>query len=147
MFAANLSERPSVRLPFRRCVLLASGSLALFCLAVHVRADEDLPPPADKEIKYEKDIKPLLKSRCYKCHGPEKKEGGLRLHRKVDALAGGDSGPVIVPGDSANSLLIKLVAGKGDNEKRMPPEGDKVSKEDLGLLRAWIDQGASFDES
>jgi hypothetical protein len=69
----------------------------------------------------------------------------LRLDQKQNAMAGGNSGQVIKPGDSANSKLIQLVAGvvKG---AVMPPEGERLSQQQVGLLRAWIDQGASWPE-
>ena len=68
-------------------------------------------------------VRPLLADRCYKCHGPEKQKGGLRLDSKASALKGGDSKePSVVPGDSAKSRIIKLVSSK-DPEERMPTEG------------------------
>src|SRR5262249_31299656 len=60
-------------------------------------------------------------------------------------LEGGDSGPVFIPGDSANSRLIHLVAAL-DRQEMMPPEGKPLSQEEVGLLRAWIDQGAVWPD-
>lgn len=106
----------------------------------------ELPEPATKEVDFKQDIEPILSKRCHSCHGANKAEGGLRLHKKADALAGGDSGPAIMIGQSAESRLIRYVAGLED-EKRMPPEGDTLSDEQIGLLRAWIDQGAKWSEN
>src|ERR1044071_57409 len=60
-----------------------------------------LPAPSKAIVDFAKDIQPLLAKNCYSCHGPEKQKNGLRLDRKVDALAGGDSGKAIRPGKSA----------------------------------------------
>ena len=102
-----------------------------------------IPPAAKREVDFIKDIQPLLREKCHKCHGSSRHESGLRLDRRDDALNGGDSGPAFVAGKSAESLLIKYVAGV-DSDVVMPPEGDKLSDEQIGLLRAWIDQGAKW---
>ena len=70
---------------------------------------------------------------------------GLRLDRGAEALRGSYAGPVIVPGDSARSKLILLVAGAVAG-KVMPPAGPTLTKSEVGLLRAWIDQGAEWPE-
>jgi hypothetical protein len=70
---------------------------------------------------------------------------GLRLDRREDAMRGGYSGAVIQPGNSAESRLILLVAGKEEG-KIMPPVGDKLTAREIGQLRAWIDQGAAWPE-
>jgi hypothetical protein len=118
---------------------------AIFGLSCAARADEppDLPPKADRIVDFLKDIQPILAERCLSCHGPDKQQAGLRLDREGDALRGGDSGPAFEVGKSAQSLLIKYVAGL-DPDILMPPEGEKLSAEQVGLLRAWIDQGAKW---
>lgn len=104
-----------------------------------------LPPAAGRRVDFVADIQPLLVSRCLACHGPEKQEGGLRFDRRDAALQGGDSGRSIVPGNSAESLLVKLVAGL-EPGRRMPAEGEPLSAEEIGVLRAWIDQGADWPQ-
>lgn len=69
---------------------------------------------------------------------------GLRLDRAADALRGGYSGAVIVPGDSANSKLIAAVSGK--TKVVMPPSGPKLTDSEVGKLRAWIDAGAQWPD-
>jgi ankyrin repeat protein len=101
-----------------------------------------LPPAATIKVDYEKDIQPLLAQKCYSCHGEEAQQSGLRLDRRQNAFRGGDYGPVIVVGDSAKSKLIHRVAN-GDGGLQMPPSGP-LTTEEIGLLRAWIDQGADF---
>ena len=102
----------------------------------------ELPPPASQTIDFARDIEPIFTKNCFRCHGPTKQKGGLALHLSDRALAGGDSGPAIVPGKSAESRLIRYVAGL-DEENIMPPEGAgaPLSPPQVGLLCAWIDRG------
>jgi hypothetical protein len=97
------------------------------------------------DVDFARDIKPLFAKCCLKCHGPEKQQAGLRLDLHGDAVRGGDSGPAFEAGKSADSLLIKYVAAL-DPELVMPPEGDKLTRDDVALLRAWIDQGAKWSQ-
>ncbi len=102
-----------------------------------------LPPAATAPVEFARDIEPLFASHCVKCHGSEKQKSGLRLDRKAAALKGGDSGKVITPGRSAESSLIQLVAGL-DPDKIMPPKGERLTPQQVAVLRAWIDQGANW---
>jgi hypothetical protein len=104
-----------------------------------------LPPSAKTDVDFVRDVRPLLESRCWKCHGQTKHESGLSLHRREAAFAGGDSGKEFEPGKSAESRLIRYVSGL-DSETVMPPdgEGERLSANQVGLLRAWIDQGAKW---
>lgn len=123
--------------------LLASLlALAVGSLVVGVSAQSPLPPAATAKVDYDKDVKPLLAQNCYSCHGDEVQQSGLRLDRRQPALRGGDYGPVIAPGKSAESKLIRKLVD-GDGGLQMPPTG-ALSHEDIGILRAWIDQGAEF---
>ena len=104
-----------------------------------------LPPPLDKKgLSYEKDIKPIFEKSCFKCHGPEKQKAKLRLDSLEAALKGSENGKVIDSGKSAKSVLVHNIARIGDEDDWMPPEGkgDPLTKEQIGLIRAWIDQGA-----
>ncbi len=106
-----------------------------------------LPVPAAHTVDFAKDIQPIFAANCYKCHGPDKQRSGFRLDRKDIALKGGDNyHPAIKPGHSAESPLIQLVAGLVE-DMRMPPRGQPLSAESIGLLRAWIDQGAPWPEA
>ncbi|MFN3652789.1 MAG: PSD1 and planctomycete cytochrome C domain-containing protein [Armatimonadota bacterium] len=105
-----------------------------------------IPPAAARKVDFVRDIRPILNAKCVACHGPAKLMGGLRLHNRADALAGGDSGAAIVPGKGAESRLVHYVAGAVDG-KLMPPAGERLSAEQVGLLRAWIDQGAEWPAS
>jgi mono/diheme cytochrome c family protein len=105
-----------------------------------------LPPAAAIATDFARDIQPLFAERCVKCHGSEKQKGGLRLNSKIDALKGGDDGKVIVPGNSSESRLIHLVAGL-EPDAIMPPKGERLTPEQVGILRAWIDQGANWPDT
>ncbi len=96
-------------------------------------------------INFATQIKPILEKSCYECHNAEKKKGNFRLDDPALALKGGESGlPAIVPGKSAESRLIKLVA-REDPDSPMPPKAENaLSREQVGLLKQWIDQGAKF---
>jgi len=133
--------------------LLISCLSALLIPFVSFGADKKvdtskLPPAADaKGVTYDKDIKPILQKSCIKCHGAEKQKGKLRLDSLDAALKGGEAGKVVLPGDSAGSILVHNVAHIGDEDDYMPPPDNKdkippLSKEQIGLIRAWIDQGA-----
>ncbi len=115
-----------------------------------VRADEPakLPPPAERKVDYLADIQPLFKKNCCSCHGSEHQEGGLRLDQKQRALDGGDSGREIIPGKSADSRLVKLIAGIDEDFGVMPPDGKgkPLTAGEIGLIRAWIDQGAAWPD-
>lgn len=115
----------------------------LSCVAEGVRAAAEPSVPAKTD--YLRDIKPIFEKNCYKCHGPQMQKNELRLDVKEFALKGGTSGPAIIPGKSAESPLIRNVSRLADATP-MPPKGDPLTAEQIGLLRAWIDQGAIWPE-
>jgi hypothetical protein len=106
-----------------------------------------LPAPATRQVDFVKDIQPIFVNSCYDCHSGAKQKGGLRLDKKELALKGGDTGPLFVVGKSAESLLIQAVVGAGKDIERMPKKRAPLTAEQVGLLRAWIDQGATWQES
>jgi cytochrome c553 len=96
-------------------------------------------------LQFEKDIAPILQQACGKCHLGDMAMGKLKLDSPADILRGGASGPAIVAGKSADSLLVKRILGLTD-APRMPMGGDPLPAEQVKLIRAWIDQG-KFDAS
>lgn len=96
-------------------------------------------------VDYQKQIQPLLKERCYACHGAKKQEASLRLDRRQEALAGGASGPAIIPGDATRGLLLERVTSD-DAESVMPPKGDRLSRDEIDLLKGWIKTGADWPD-
>jgi hypothetical protein len=130
--------------------LLAALRFVTFC-AAQVTGEEPgskLPPPAVRTVDFVSDIQPLLQKNCFSCHGAEHQEGGLRLDQKKRALVGGDSGVEIVAGKSGESRLVRLIAGVDEDFGQMPPasKGKRLSPEEVGLVRAWIDQGAHWPD-
>ena len=106
---------------------------------------KELPPPAKHEINFKKEIWPLLKKHCVKCHGPEQQKSGYRIDDKELAFEGGEMGEAIIPGDSAKSPLVHFISGL-DEEITMPPKEDPLDAKTVGIIRAWIDQGAEWPD-
>ncbi len=127
--------------------LVISFGLTILGPGLGLAGEVDLskvPAAADKKgVTYEKDIRPLFEQSCFKCHGPEKPKGRLRLDSLESALQGGKDGKIIEKGNSAKSLIVRLTA-RLDEDEAMPPKdkGKPLTREQVGLIRAWIDQGA-----
>ncbi|MEE3372050.1 MAG: DUF1553 domain-containing protein [Planctomycetota bacterium] len=98
---------------------------------------------AEKADFFEQRIRPLLTAHCYACHGPDQAMGKLRLDTRIGWQRGGESGPVIVPGDPASSLLVKAVRHR-DPQLKMPPpdEADPLTSRQIADLVRWIRDGA-----
>ena len=119
--------------------------LALTAVAsVSPRAAPQPPTPAsaDQAEFFESQIRPLLSEHCFECHSArvETPFGGLRLDSREALLAGGDSGPAVVPGDAAGSGLVERVQGR---PVLMPPTGALASA-DIAALVAWVEMGAPW---
>src|SRR5262249_33490787 len=95
---------------------------------------------------FEKAIRPVLAERCWECHGARvaKPKGGLVLETRAGMLRGGDSGPVIVPGDPDASLLIQAIRYH-DEALRMPPKG-RLEPEQVAAFESWVKRGAPAPE-
>ncbi|HZU35964.1 MAG TPA: PSD1 and planctomycete cytochrome C domain-containing protein [Gemmataceae bacterium] len=126
---------------YHALALLGVG-LALVCWAVS-------PPHKTRthlrglvqHIDFNHDLKPILEARCCRCHGAHKHKAGLRLDSATAIRAGADGGTVVVPGDSAGSLLMAVLHGS-DDVPRMPPAGKPLTPSQMALVKAWIDAGA-----
>jgi WD40 repeat protein len=137
----------------------AKTSIALLPLFVRVATGADEKNPAANQPKglsiaelsrsqpvdFQNDILPIFKNNCLACHNQTKAKAELVLETPQTILKGGDSGPAVVPGKSAESLLLKAAAHQTDTP--MPPRDNKVNAadlkpEELGLIKLWIDQGA-----
>ncbi|MBX9681569.1 MAG: DUF1553 domain-containing protein [Gemmataceae bacterium] len=128
-----------------RAAFWIAVALALAGFAQLPRAADE-PLAATRMIDFAKDIEPLLAKHCIECHGPKKQRSDLRLDSRAATLQGGTEGAAIVPGKSAESLLIRLVTGM-DKDRVMPPKGDRLSKDEIALLRGWIDQGGEWSST
>lgn len=96
---------------------------------------------AAEPVDYLRDIKPILREKCFACHGALKQKGKLRLDTVGLMTKGGDSGPAVAPGRAADSLLLERVSDP-DESSRMPPEGKPLTAAQIALLKSWIEQGA-----
>ncbi|TWU58497.1 Planctomycete cytochrome C [Rubripirellula tenax] len=101
---------------------------------------------ADQPIDFVRDVEPILRDRCLECHGPDDQNGGLRFDR-ADASKIGDSGKhSIVAGKSSESELISRVISTREDD-RMPPDGERLTSDQIDTLRRWIDAGAEWKVS
>ena len=133
--------------PFRKFRAFAAF-LVIAWLGLAIPASRAASKPASPGVDFQRDIKPILVAHCYQCHGPDQQKSGLRLDLKQNALHGGDSGPAIIPGNGAESLLFKKVSST-DPEKVMPPrkpDTQPLSTMQVALLKRWIDAGAVWPE-
>ncbi len=127
---------------FRSCTALLGVAAAL---AVGVGAGAQPAGPGPEQIEFfETEIRPLLAERCFECHGAavETPFGGLRLDSRDGLLAGGDSGPAVVPGDPRASLLVQRVRGR---PVLMPPTG-ALDPSAVESLVAWVEMGAPWPD-
>lgn len=134
-----------------KVTLMTVAAVASVALVAQAEAKIDkskLPPAAAKTgLTYSADIKPIFEKSCVKCHGAEKPKARLRLDTLEGTLKGGENGKVIEPGKSADSSLVHSISWLGEEDYWMPPKDNKakiapLTKEEVGLVRAWIDQGA-----
>jgi hypothetical protein len=104
-------------------------------IAAAIKAD-----PADVDF-FEKKVRPILSARCQGCHGPEKQKGGLRLDARATVLAGGTTGPAVVPGNPKESLLVDAI-NYGETYQ-MPPKS-KLPPGEIATLTEWVERGAPW---
>ena len=128
--------------------LLLSATLLAIAFAEPQQKAVDGTALERQAQQFEKDVLPLLKKRCVKCHSEKDREGGLRFGERQDLLNLNDSGiAAVVPGKSGESELISRVTSE-DEDLRMPPasEGKPLTKDEVSVLRQWIDDGAVWPE-
>ncbi|MEX0677849.1 MAG: c-type cytochrome domain-containing protein [Pirellulales bacterium] len=127
-----------------------AGALCLWPVLVPAAKADEAPIPIaaiqrDTPVDFEKEILPILTKSCLACHNAKTAENALVLETPQTIAKGGDSGPVVVPGKSAESRLL-VVASHAD-EPMMPPAGNEagalaLTSDQLGLVKQWIDEGA-----
>ncbi|MGN7988273.1 c-type cytochrome domain-containing protein [Pedobacter sp. 22226] len=102
-------------------------------------------PNVQEAIIYQNAIQPLLKSRCYSCHGSEKQKGRLRLDQEEYILKGGEDGHTVVKGKADESELIKrILLPLSDEDHMAPKEKPQLTANEIALLKWWINNGADF---
>lgn len=130
--AVSRSFRKSTFIPLL-AILVAAGS----------------PAQAEGTVDFGKDVQPILEFNCVRCHHEEKgkkPKGGLRLDNKADAFKGGEDGVVIVPGKPEKSPLYTSTQLAQDDDKKMPPKDENLTKEQAETLKLWIMQGAKWPD-
>jgi hypothetical protein len=109
-----------------------------------------LPPAAKKEINFRQDIEPILKVACLECHSGNRPKGRYSMENRENTIKGGSSKEAaVVVENSAKSPLIHMVAHLIEEMEMPPLDNDKYKKltpEEIGLLRAWIDQGLKWGD-
>lgn len=100
---------------------------------------------AEERVSFARDVLPILRDKCFACHGSESVEGGLRLDVRRRAMLGGDSGSTIVSGSAKDSELIARVT-TDDKDRRMPADELPMSPKEITTLRDWIDQGVDWPD-
>ncbi len=95
---------------------------------------------AAARVDFAAQIRPILETNCFECHGGDQRKGGLSLASYDDVLEGGKNGPIVRPGNSRNSLIVHRITGVGGDQ--MPKDAPPLSAAEIALVARWIDEGA-----
>lgn len=101
---------------------------------------------AEQEADLNIAARTILAHHCYQCHSSDKSEGELRLDQKDLVFKGGESGPVIQPGDAQKSELIRRITLPAGHKEAMPGKGKPLEEKDIQLLKLWINKGAPWPD-
>lgn len=147
----NQMGRPASNLSLAFAAGLAVAGALWVNIANAADAEVDtskLPAASEKKVDFAKDIQPILKKACQDCHDAGGGAGDFSVDSEKSILKGGEHGKMVIPGKSAKSPMIHYV-GHLVKGKDMPPEGagDPLTKEQIALLRAWIDQLPKDDKA
>lgn len=83
------------------------------------------------------DVLPILQANCTRCHGTSRQSADLKLNTYANLMTGSENGPVVVPGDAANSSLVELIVSG-----EMPKRADRLSDEEIQIITDWVNAGA-----
>jgi mono/diheme cytochrome c family protein len=122
---------------------LAGLAIATVTAALTATVAAQNPTQPQPTVDFVRDIQPILQASCYECHGSRKTKAHLRLDSPAGILKGGETGSIIVPGKSEQSLIVRRILGL-DGDDRMPKDGDPLTPPQVALIRSWIDQGAKW---
>ena len=131
--------------------LLAAAALtAMAGFAMAASADNTTLPPASAKtgLTYDSDMKAIFDASCAKCHSGDRPKARLHMDTLAGVMKGTREGAIVTPGDSANSFIVKAIAhATSDHDSWMPPLNNRagikpLTPDQIGLIRAWIDQGA-----
>jgi hypothetical protein len=105
--------------------------------AAATEAPATQPPVQGATVSFASDVLPIFESRCLSCHGGQRTQEGLDLKSHASLMTGSNNGPVVTPGDAADSLLVEMVM-----ELKMPKRGPKLTPPQIQLITDWVNQGA-----
>lgn len=124
---------------------MTGKGISIPCVMLNILMNASISLSADPSQLYLETVKPILKDRCYSCHGSLKQESSLRLDTAALALQGGDSGPAFVAGKPAESAMLARILST-DDSIRMPPEGKPLTTDEIVSIKKWIQAGAIMPE-
>lgn len=104
------------------------------------------PTALSEGMLFEERVLPIFADRCFQCHGEKSQKGGLRLDFRENALRGGDSGKIWLPGRSGESEIVRRITASNPDH-RMPPRGESLTSKQIAAIRQWIDQGARWPDT
>ena len=89
-------------------------------------------------------VKPVFEAHCVRCHGNSSQRGGLSLESRQDMLLDRRNNAVLIPGDAANSLLVRLIRHEGpaNDPMPMPSKRERLSDADISMIEQWVQAGA-----
>jgi cytochrome c len=130
----------------RIIAFLTTGMLVAFVFLAWSSTAVEAHDDRSQSEFYTAKVKPIFDANCARCHGGTNHRGGLNIDTREALLKGGHTGPAIVPGDPAKSLLVTLIRHEGpaDDPKNMPPNKDKLSDSDIQVVEMWIKSGAAM---
>lgn len=127
-------------------LVLSLGSTASLFAKLPPELAAQLPAPISRPVDFAKDIQPIFEASCVQCHGRGKAKGNFSLETRADFLAGGDAGAPAVAGQSADSLVVEMISGLHP-DNIMPQKGKKLTRDQVAVFRAWIDQGMPWPDT
>jgi hypothetical protein len=130
----------SVNVPKMCRIVVVAVVLGIVVLDGSTVGDEPRQSDVDSELTAK--AQAIIARRCYACHGAQQQESDFRLDKREVALAGGDQGVSILPGNVKESSFLRRIVATDDD--RMPPTGERLSSSEVDVLRRWIDAGAAW---
>lgn len=118
----------------------------LLVLAFCFAASSTLKAAGEPPVDFVKQIKPILADRCVECHNSETLLGSLNLQSRALAFEKRQAGPVIRPKDADNSMLYLVLTLPPKDKKAMPATGHRIPKDEVQLIKQWINEGAQWPE-
>jgi cytochrome c len=133
----------------RRSVGLGLVAIGLMGWGFRVGTVQAAQDDAAKPEFYTTRVQPILQANCYRCHGGINHRGGLNIQTRAGMLKGGHDGSVLIPGDPASSLLVRLIRHEGPakDPMPMPPKQPRLSDADIATVEQWVKAGATMPEN